>query len=86
MFRRRLIGLLLGASPWTSSAGAQEQPQSIVELPYERALALARQQAPDLAADSARVREAVSQVDYAALLLGAATLRPELTPSTEALR
>lgn len=67
MFRRRLIGLLLGASLWTSSAAAQEQPQPIVEITYERALALARQQAPALAAARARAREAESQVEAASV-------------------
>jgi len=67
MFRRRLIGLLLGVSLWTSSAAAQEQPQPIVEITYERALALARQQAPAVAAARARVREAESQVEAASV-------------------
>jgi membrane fusion protein, heavy metal efflux system len=64
MFRRRRIGLLLGAGWCTSSAAAQEQPQSIVELTYEHALALVRQQASKLAA-RARAPEAESQVEVA---------------------
>ncbi|MBK8009766.1 MAG: TolC family protein [Deltaproteobacteria bacterium] len=67
MFRRRLIGLLLGVSLWTSSAAAQEQPQPIVEITHERALALARQQAPALAAARARAREAESQIEAASV-------------------
>lgn len=67
MFRRRLIGLLLGASLWISSAVAQEQPQPIVEITYERALALARKQAPALAAARARAREAESHVEAASV-------------------
>lgn len=67
MFRRRFRGLLLGAFLWTSSAGAEEQPQPIVEITYERALALARQQAPALAAARARAREAQSQVEAASV-------------------
>lgn len=67
MFRRRLIGLLLGASLWTSSAAAQEQPQPIVEITYQRALALARQQAPTLAAARARARVAERQVEAASV-------------------
>lgn len=67
MFRRRLIGLLLGVSLWTSSAAAQEQPLPIVEMTYERALLLARQQAPGLLAARARAREAKSQVEAAAV-------------------
>ncbi len=67
MFRRRLIGLLLGASLWTSSAGAQEQRRPIIEITYERALSLAREQAPALAAARARAREAESQVEAASV-------------------
>ena len=65
MYRRRLIGLLLGASLWTSSAAAREQRQPIVEVTYERAPSLAREQAPALAAARARAREAESQVEAA---------------------
>lgn len=67
MFRRRLIGLLLGASLWTSSAGAQGQRPPIVEITYERALSLARKQAPALVAARARAREAGSEVDAASV-------------------
>lgn len=67
MFRGRLIGLLLGASLWTWSAAAQEQGQPVVEVTYERALALARQQAPELAAARARAREAESRVEAASV-------------------
>ncbi len=67
MHRRRLFSLLLSASLWTSSAAAQEQPQPIVEITYERALVLARQQAPALAAARARAREAESQVEAASV-------------------
>lgn len=67
MFRRRLIGLLLGALLWTSSAAAQERPQPIVDVTYERALALARQQAPALAVAHARAREAESEVEAASV-------------------
>lgn len=67
MYRKRLIGLLLGVSLWISSADAQEQPRPIVEITYESALALARQQAPALAAARARAREAESQVDAASV-------------------
>lgn len=67
MFRRRLIGLLLGVSLWTQSARAQEQAQPIVEITYERALALAREQSPTLAAARARAREAASHIDAASV-------------------
>jgi cobalt-zinc-cadmium efflux system outer membrane protein len=67
MFRRRLIGLLLGASLWTSSAHAQEQRSPIIEITYERALSLAREQSPALVAARARAREADSQVEAASV-------------------
>lgn len=46
MFRGRLTGLLLGALCWTSSAGAQERRLPVIEITFERALSLARAQAP----------------------------------------
>lgn len=67
MFRRRLVGLLLGAMLWTSSAMAQEQGAPRIEITYERALALARDQAPRLVTARAHVREAESQVDAASV-------------------
>lgn len=67
MDRTRLIGLLLGVSLWTSSAAAQEQRPPILEISYDRALALAREQAPALAAARARAREAEREVDAAAV-------------------
>ncbi len=68
MFRRRLIGLLLGASSlWTWSAGTQEQFQPIVKLTHEQALMLARKQAPALAVARARAQEAESQVGAASV-------------------
>lgn len=67
MFRRRLIGLLLGVSLWTQSARAQEQAPPIVEITYERALVLAREQSPALVAARARAREAASQIDAASV-------------------
>ncbi|MCX4242580.1 TolC family protein [Paraliomyxa miuraensis] len=67
MDRTRLIGLLLAASLWTTSAAAQERPPSIVELTYDGALALAREHSPALAAARARAREAEREVDAAAV-------------------
>jgi len=67
MFRWRLIGLVLGASLWTWSAGAQEQGPPIIEITYERALSLAHEQAPTLAAARARAREAERQVEAASI-------------------
>lgn len=67
MNKCRLIGLLLGALSWTWSAGAQEQSPPIVEMTYERALSLARQQAPAVATARARAGEAESQVDAASV-------------------
>lgn len=67
MFRRRLLGLLLGASVAASSASAQQQSPSIYELTLERALELARRQAPDLVTARARVIEAGGQVESAAI-------------------
>ncbi|MCP4678221.1 MAG: TolC family protein [Deltaproteobacteria bacterium] len=77
MYRRRLIRLLFGASLWTLSAAAQEQRAPIIEITYDRALALAREQAPDLRAAQARAREAESQVDAASIW----RFNPELSGS-----
>jgi len=67
MFRKRLIGFLLGAALWTTSASAQEQHRPILEVTYGQALALARGQAPTLAAARARAREAESRVEAASV-------------------
>lgn len=67
MYKSRLIGVLLGALSWTCSARAQEQSDSIVEITYERALSLAREQSPAIAAARARTGEAESQVDAASV-------------------
>lgn len=58
MFRRRLVGLLLGALFVATSARAQGQGQSTHELTFERAIVLARRQAPDLLTARARIDEA----------------------------
>lgn len=67
MLRTSLIGLLLGASLWTSSASAAKQNPPVIEITYQRALALAREQAPALAIAEARVGEAESRVDAASV-------------------
>lgn len=67
MDRKRLTGLLLGASLWTSSAAAQQQRPPVVELTYERALSIARRKAPALRAAWAHAREADRRVDAASI-------------------
>lgn len=67
MFRWRLIGLLLGAPLWHSSAAAQEQAPPTIEITYERALSVARDKAPRGAVARARVREAESEVEAASV-------------------
>ncbi|MEL7372526.1 MAG: TolC family protein, partial [Myxococcota bacterium] len=67
MIWRRSIGLLLVASLRTSSARAQEQRTPTLEMTYEHALARAREQAPAVAAATARAKEADSRVDVASV-------------------
>jgi cobalt-zinc-cadmium efflux system outer membrane protein len=67
MCRRGLIGLLLVAAWWIGSAGAEEQRAPVVEITYEEALALAREQAPALSVSRARIREAETGVEAAAV-------------------
>jgi cobalt-zinc-cadmium efflux system outer membrane protein len=64
---RRLIGLLLCASLWASSASAQERRPPIIEITYEQAHQLAREQSPALAIARARVGEARSQLGAASI-------------------
>jgi cobalt-zinc-cadmium efflux system outer membrane protein len=67
MHRKRLIGLVLGATLWTSVAAAQQPRRPIVEITYDEALALARGEAPALKAARARAEEAESQIDAASV-------------------
>lgn len=67
MYRGRPIGLLLAVALWPSCAAAQEQFPPIIEVTYERALSLARQQAPELIAAYARAREAESGIAAASV-------------------
>lgn len=67
MKRTRPIGLLLGMLLWACPAAAQEQRPPIIEITYDRALALAREQAPTMATANARAREAERAVDAAAV-------------------
>ncbi len=67
MFRRRLVGLLLGALFVATSARAQEQGPSTHGLTFARAIELARRQAPELAIARARIEEARSGIDAASL-------------------
>ncbi|MBI4819698.1 MAG: TolC family protein [Deltaproteobacteria bacterium] len=65
MSRRSLVGLLLGALGTSSSAAQERRP--MVEITYERALALAQERAPGLAAARARAVEAASHVEAASV-------------------
>ncbi|MGD8859548.1 MAG: TolC family protein [Myxococcales bacterium] len=67
MFRRRLVGLVLGVSLRASPADAQQHDPPIIEMTYEGALALARKQAPVLTAARARARDAHSRIDAASV-------------------
>lgn len=67
MYRRRLLGLLLGGVLVVPTASAQEQGPTTIEITLERALTLARQQAPALATARARTGEARSAVDAASV-------------------
>lgn len=73
MIRRRLVRLLLGASLWTSSAGAQEQPRPIVEVSHERALGLAR--APSAGARDVSLAELLAYAERHAPAVRLATRR-----------
>jgi cobalt-zinc-cadmium efflux system outer membrane protein len=67
MKRRRLVGLLLGLLLWPIAAAGQEQRSPVVELTYERALALARENAPTVRTARAKGRESDGQVKAASL-------------------
>lgn len=66
MHRRTPIGALVGACLWASPAGAAAPGPQVLEITYDRALALARS-APALEAARARVAEAERGVDAAGI-------------------
>ena len=67
MFRKGLVGPLLGVMWWTSSARAQEQSAPTIEITYVRALNLARQHAPALKVAQGRIHEAQTQARAAGI-------------------
>ena len=65
MFRKRQVGLFVGAIFVAMPARADDRAQPTQKITFDQAIAQARRQAPGLTTTRARIGEAVAQVDAA---------------------